>query len=142
MNPSVHVHVGSPAGACTVGSPSFFHYVLRLAEADITLTRRDRDALDVLAAVPNALGDDEICWGDGWRIIPAMSQQDWPVLEATPQRLRSALQTARRVLWEQAAPVGISAREIVDVENEIDLVLGVLQRAEAAGCSVNVAYVS
>lgn len=96
----------------------------------------------MLAAVPNALGDDDYSWGDGWRIVPAMSQQDWPVLEATPQRLRVALQTARRILWEHAAPVGISAREIVDVENEIDTVLGVLARAEFAGCSVNIAYVS
>jgi hypothetical protein len=78
----------------------------------------------------------------GWRVVPATSDEDWPVLEVTPQRLRSALETARRLLWENAVPVGISAIEIVSVEEEIDNVLVVLARAEAAGFSVNVSYVS
>jgi hypothetical protein len=138
----VHVSVASPAGAYTVGSASFFRYIVRLAEAELPLRSEDREALDMLAAIPHAFFDDDVQSGRGWRIIPPASLDDWPVLESTPQRLRSALQTARRVLWENAAPVGVSAREIVAIEEELDNVLGVLQRAEAAGVSVNVSYVS
>jgi hypothetical protein len=64
------------------------------------------------------------------------------VLEATPQRLRAAFQTARRLLWAHAGPVGISAGDIMMVDAEIDSVLGVLRQAEAGGYSVNVSYVS
>jgi hypothetical protein len=64
------------------------------------------------------------------------------VLEATPQRLRAAFQTARRLLWAHAGPVGISAGEIIDVDSDIDSVLNVLHQAEAGGYSVNVSYVS
>ena len=53
-----------------------------------------------------------------------------------------SLQTARRLLWEHAAPNGISAREVVAVDEEIENILGVLQRAEAGGFSVVVSYVS
>ncbi|MBC5811322.1 MAG: hypothetical protein GIW95_10815, partial [Candidatus Eremiobacteraeota bacterium] len=74
--------------------------------------------------------------------VPASGYEDWPVLEVTPQRLRNALQTARRLLWEHAAPNGISAREVVAVDEEIDNVLGILHRAEAGGYSVVVSYVS
>jgi len=82
------------------------------------------------------------CSGDGWRIVPAASYDDWPVLEATPQRLRAAFQTARRLLWANAGPVGISAGEMIDVDSDIDSVLSVLHQAEAGGYSVNVSYVS
>ncbi len=138
----VHVNVASPAGAYTVGNASFFRYILRLAEAQLKLATEDREALDMLAAIPHAFFDEDVQSGRGWRIIPPASLDDWPVLESTPQRLRAALQTARRVLWENAAPVGVSAREIVSIEEELDNVLGILQRAEAAGVSVNVSYVS
>jgi len=43
----------------------------------------------------HAYADEVECSGDGWRIVPAASYDDWPVLEATPQRLRAAFQTAR-----------------------------------------------
>jgi hypothetical protein len=46
------------------------------------------------------------------------------------------------VLWENAGSAGISAREISTVDDEIENVLSVLARAEAAGFSVNVTYVS
>src|SRR5271154_3455674 len=95
----VNVSVGSPAGMCTVANGSFYRYVLRLAEAELALSPADQAQLDVLAAVPHATSDEESTSGDGWRIIPATSYEDWPVLEATPQRLRAAFQTARRVLW-------------------------------------------
>lgn len=140
--PPVHVSVASAAGAYTVGSASFFHYIVRLAEVSLPLCTDDREALDMLAAIPHAFFDDDVQSGKGWRIVPAATMDDWPVLESTPQRLRAALQTARRVLWQHAAPVGVSAREIVAIEEELDKVLGVLQRAEAAGVSVNVTYVS
>ena len=65
-----------------------------------------------------------------------------PIGEDAASRLRTALETARRVLWEQAAPAGISAREISSIDDEIENVLAVLARAEAAGHSVNVTYVS
>ena len=136
-----HVSVGSPAGTYNVGSQAFYRYVLRLRDMGLPLRQADREAIDVLAAIPNAMMDEEEVAGRGWRVVPASSYEDWPVLEATPQRLRIALETARRVLWEHAAPSGISAREIVSVEEEIDQVLNVLHRAEAAGFSVNVTYV-
>jgi len=138
----VHVNVASPAGAYTVGNPSFFRYILRLAEAGLPLAKDDRESLDMLAAVPHAFFDDHTDFGRGWRIVPPRSTDDWPVLESSPQRLRAALQTARRLLWENAGPVGVSAREIVAIEDELDAVLGILQSAEAAGVPVSVSYVS
>ena len=138
----IHVSVGSPAGTYSVGSTPFFRYVVRLADVGLPLHPSDRDAIDILTAIPNALVDEDELSGNGWRVVPASSYEDWPVLEATPDRLRKALETARRVLWQHAAPAGITAREIVDVDQEIDKVLAVLARAEAAGYSVNVTYVS
>jgi hypothetical protein len=138
----ISVSVGSPAGMCTVASPAFYRYVLRLAEAPLHASAVDRAHLDVLANVPHAYADEEECSGDGWRIVPAVSYEDWPVLEATPQRLRAAFQTARRLLWTNAGPVGISAGDMIAVDTQIDSVLGVLRQAEARGFSVNVSYVS
>jgi len=138
----VHVSVGSPAGTYSVANASFFRYVVRLADTGVPIRPADRDAVDVLAAIPNAFVDEDEISGVGWRVVPASSDEDWPVLEVTPQRLRRALQAARRILWENAAPVGITAPEIVSVEEEIENVLAVLARAEAAGFSVNVSYVS
>jgi hypothetical protein len=142
--PMVHVSVASPAGAYTVGNASFFRYIVRLAEAGLPLQAADREALEMLAAIPHAFFDDEdeLVWGRGWRIVPPVSLDDWPVLESTPQRARAAFETARRILWEHAAPVGVSAREIVAIEDELDKVLSVLQRAEDAGVPVNISYVS
>ena len=137
----IHVSVGSPAGTYNVGSAAFYRYVVRLADMGLPLGAAERDAVELLAAIPNALVDEEELAGRGWRVVPASSYEDWPVLEATPQRLRTALQTARRLLWQHAAPAGVSAREIVNIDEEIDKVLAVLQRAEAAGFSVNVSYV-
>src|ERR1700722_4332362 len=138
----VSVSVGSPAGMCSVANSSFYRYVIRLAEADVATTIQDRANLDVLANVPHAYADEVECSGDGWRIVPAASYEDWPVLEATPQRLRTAFQTARRLLWAHAGPVGISAGEMMSIDAEIDSVLGVLRQAEAGGFSVSVSYVS
>ncbi len=138
----ISVSVGSPAGMCSVASPAFYRYVLRLAEAPLHASAVDRAHLDVLANVPHAYADEEECSGDGWRIVPAVSYEDWPVLEATPQRLRAAFQTARRLLWTNAGPVGISAGDMIAVDTQIDSVLGVLHQAEAGGFSVNVSYVS
>jgi hypothetical protein len=137
----IHVSVGSPAGTYSVGSAAFYRYVVRLTDMDLPLRPLEREAVDVLAAIPNALVDEEELTGRGWRVVPASSYEDWPVLEATPQRLRSALEIARHLLWLHAAPAGISASEIVNIDEEIDQVLAVLQRAEAAGFSVNVSYV-
>ena len=133
--------VGSPAGTYNVGSPAFYRYVVRLAELGLPLVASEREAIELLAAIPNAMVDEDELAGRGWRVVPASSYEDWPVLEATPQRLRTALQTARRLLWQHAAPAGVTAREIVTIDEEIDKVLAVLQRAEAAGFSVNVSYV-
>lgn len=139
--PNVNVSVASAAGAYTVGSASFFRYIVRLGESVIPLKNQEREALEMLAAIPHAFFDDHLDFGRGWRIVPPASLDDWPVLESSPQRLRSALETARRLLWENAGPVGISAGEIVGIEAELDQVLAILQRAEAAGVSVNVSYV-
>jgi len=138
----VHVNVASPAGSYTVGSTSFFRYILRLAEMGLRLGPSDNEAVEMLASIPHAFFDDGIASGNGWRIVPPVSLEDWPVMEATPQRLRNALQTARRILWENAAPVGVTAVDIVRIEEELDAVLGILQRAEAAGFPVNISYVS
>jgi hypothetical protein len=141
----VHVNVASPAGAYTVGNASFFHYIVRLAELGLSLTGPDREAVDILAAIPHAFDpDDEVpaASGAGWRIVPAQGELDWPVLEATPQRLRTALERARALLWNNAERVPVTAREIASIEEELDAVFGVLMRAEAAGFAVNVSYVS
>ncbi len=138
----IHVNVSSPAGTYSVGSTPFFRYVVRFTDIGLPLRASDRDSIDLLAAIPNAYVDEDELSGNGWRIVPAATGTDWPVLEATPQRLRRALQTARRLLWENAAPVGITASDIVSIEDEIENVLAVLDRAEAGGFSVNVTYVS
>jgi hypothetical protein len=138
----IHVSVGSRAGSYNVSNVSFYRYVVRLADVGLPLGPRERDALDLLSAIPDAAYEEEHSFGPGWRVVPASSMEDWPVLEATPQKLRAALETARRVLWENALPVGISAGEIESIDTEIDHVLSVLARAEAAGVSVNVSYAS
>ena len=141
----VHVNVASPAGTYTVGNASFFKYIVRLAEMGLTLPRPDRDALDLLAAIPHAFEhEDDVAAmsGAGWRVVPAQGALDWPVLEATPQRLRSALERARTILWTNAARCGVSAREITSIEEELEAVYGIVQRAEVAGFPVNVSYVS
>ena len=138
----VSINVGSAAGGCSVGSPSFYRYVLRLTETGVPLTASERRSIEPLGAVPHAYDDELALVGVGWRVVPAESAEDWSVLEATPQRLRLALETARRVLWNNAAPAGITADQIIDVDTEIENVLAVLQAAEDAGCSVNVSYVS
>jgi hypothetical protein len=140
--PAIHISVASPAGAYTVGNTSFFRYILRLAESGLQLGGEDREALEMLAAIPHAFFDeDDSRYGRGWRVVPRSSTDDWPVLESTPQRVRAAFQTARRILWENAAPVGISAREIVAIEDELHEVFSVLERAEKAGFPVNMSYV-
>jgi hypothetical protein len=138
----IGVSVGSPAGIVAVADSTFCRYVLRLAECDFPLTEQDLASIDVFSNVPHAHADEVECSGDGWRIVPAASYEDWPVLEATPQRLRAAYQTARRLLWANAGPVGISAGEMMSIDAEIDSVLGVLRQAEAGGFSVSVSYVS
>jgi hypothetical protein len=141
--PLVNVSVASRAGTYTVGNPSFFRYIVRLAEADLALSAAEREALEMLAAIPHAFFDDEeFVWGRGWRVVPPVTLDDWPVLESTPQRIRAALETARRILWENAAPVGVSARDIVAIENDLDEVFLVLKRAEDAGVPVSISYVS
>lgn len=141
----VHVNVASPAGGYTVANLSFFRYIVRLAEMGLPVSLADQEALDVLAAIPHtfdmdAFDDPMPLSGRGWRIVPARSEVDWPVLEATPQRLHSALERARRVLWKHAAQFSVSAREIVAIEKELDAVYGVIMRAEAAGFAVNISY--
>ena len=139
----VHVNVASPVGSYTVGNTSFFRYIVRLAEVGLPLGGDEREALEMLAAIPHAfLEDDEAPFGRGWRIVPAAGTDDWPVLESTPQRVRAAFETARRILWENAAPVGVSANEIVAIEDELDALFSVLERAEQGGFPVNITYVS
>ncbi|HEY1653946.1 MAG TPA: hypothetical protein VGF86_02400 [Candidatus Tumulicola sp.] len=140
----IHVSVASAAGAYTVGSSSFFRYILRLTELGLPLSRPDQEAVDILAAIPHAFDQDQDgpVSGRGWRIVPAQGELDWPVLEATPGRLHSAFERARGILWTHAAQFHVSAREIASIEEELDAVYGVLMRAEAAGVAVNVSYVA
>ncbi|MGC1381985.1 MAG: hypothetical protein WA814_13295 [Candidatus Baltobacteraceae bacterium] len=140
----IHVNVASTAGTYTVGSAPFFRYILRLAELGLPLSIADQEAVGVLAAVPHALGADDVAFvsGRGWRVIPAQGDMDWPVLEATPERLRSALERARSILWTHAARFAVTPGEIAAIEEELDAVYGVLMRAQAAGVAVNVSYVA
>jgi hypothetical protein len=141
----VHVSVASPAGAYTVGNSSFFRYIVRLTEMGLPLSHLDQEAVDILAAIPHAFdADDEAppISGRGWRIVPAQGEMDWPVLEATPERLHSAFERARSILWTNAARFRVSAQEITAIEEELDAVYGVLMRAEAAGVAVNISYVA
>lgn len=145
FSPMIHVNVASSAGGYTVGTPAFFHYIVRLAEFDMPLSLDDREALDVLAAIPHALDHDEDAQhlsGRGWRIVPPRDDLDWPVLEATPQRLRSALARARKILWMRAAEFRISATDMSSIETELDAVEGVILRAEVAGVPISISYVA
>ncbi|MBV9233103.1 MAG: hypothetical protein JO030_03590 [Candidatus Eremiobacteraeota bacterium] len=140
----VQVNVASAAGAYTVGSPSFFRYILRLGELGLPLSMDDRETIEILGAVPHAFASDDdvgMLSGRGWRVVPARGDLDWPVLEATPRRLHSALERARSLLWTHAARFAVSAGEIAVIEDELDAVYGVLMRAEAAGVAVNISYV-
>lgn len=141
----IHVNVASTAGAYTVGSAPFFRYILKLGEFGLPLSLADQEAVDVLSAIPHAFGPDEevgFASGRGWRVVPAQGELDWPVLEATPERLHSALERARSLLWTHAARFAVSAGEISAIEEELDAVYGVLMRAQAAGVAVNVSYVA
>lgn len=141
----IHVSVASAAGAYTVGSPAFFRYIVRLVELGLPLAGQDQEALDVLAAIPHAFeqpAEPAHASGRGWRVVPAQNELDWPVLEATPRRLLSALERARGILWTHAARFHVSAREMTAIEAELDEVYGVLLRAEAAGVPVNISYVA
>ena len=62
------------------------------------------------------------------------------MLEATPQRLRSAFERARKILWMRAAEFRISAQEMASIEDELEAVDGVILRAEVAGVPVSVSY--
>lgn len=141
----IHVNVASPAGAYTVGNASFFRYIVRLTELGLPLSHLDQEAVDILAAIPHAFDQERevpLVSGRGWRIVPAQGELDWPVLEATPERLRSAFERARGILWTHAARFRVSAREITAIEEELDAVYGVLMRAQAAGVAVNISYVA
>ncbi len=141
----IHVNVASVAGAYTVGSISFFRYIVRLGELGLPLSLADQEAVDILSAIPHALGpEDEVAFvsGRGWRVVPAQGDLDWPVLEATPERLHSALERARSLLWMHAAQFAVSVGEIASIEEELDAVYGVIMRAQAAGVAVNVSYVA
>jgi hypothetical protein len=140
---AVHVSVASAAGAYTVGNSSFFHYIVRLAELGLPLSHPDQEAVEILAAIPHAFDEElSLISGRGWRVVPAQGALDWPVLEATPERLHSAFERARTILWHYAARCRVSAQEIAGIEEELDAVYGVLMRAQAAGVSVNVSYVA
>ena len=141
----IHVSVASAAGAYTVGNSAFFRYIVRLTELGLPLGWQDQEAVDILAAIPHAFEQEREtarASGRGWRVVPAQSELDWPVLEATPERLHSAFERARGILWTHAARFHVSAREITAIEEELDAVYGVLMRAEAAGVPVNISYVA
>jgi hypothetical protein len=141
----IHVSVASIAGAYTVGNPAFFRYIVRLGELGLSLGLPDQEALDILAAIPHAFDPErEVSHvsGRGWRVVPAQNELDWPVLEATPQRLHSAFERARGLLWTNAARFHVSARDMTAIEEELDEVYGVLMRAAAAGVPVNISYVA
>ena len=141
----IHVSVASIAGAYTVGNQAFFRYIVRLGELGLPLEWQDQEALDILAAIPHAFDPEREVphvSGRGWRVVPAQNELDWPTLEATPERLHSAFERARGILWTNAARFHVSARDITAIEDELDEVYGVLMRAAAAGVPVNISYVA
>jgi hypothetical protein len=140
----VHVNVACTAGAHTTGSSAFFRYIVRLIELGLPLSHQDQEAVDILAAIPHAFETEHALRtsGRGWRVVPAQGDLDWAVLEATPERLHSALERARGILWKNAAQFHVSAREITSIEDELEAVYGLLMQAKAAGVPVNVSYVA
>jgi len=56
FSPAIHVNVASPAGGYTVGTPAFFHYILRLSEFDMPLSGDDREAVDGVIIRAEAAG--------------------------------------------------------------------------------------
>ena len=118
------MNVASAARGYTVGNSSFFRYILRLAEMALPPSLADQEAVEILAAVPHALGPEEVAFvsGRGWRVVPAQGELDWPVLEATPERLRSALERARGILWVNAARFQVTGRANRRDEEEPDAV--------------------
>jgi hypothetical protein len=141
---SIHVNVACTAGAHTIGSSAFFRYIVRLVELGLPLSLQDQEAVDILGAIPHAFETHEgpRTSGRGWRVVPAQGDLDWAVLEATPERLHSALECARGILWKNAAEFHVSAREITAIEDELEAVYGLLMQAKAAGVPVNVSYVA
>ena len=138
----VQVNISSPAGSYASSSTPFFHYVVRLSEAGLRISDMERNALELLGAIPHAFFDDDFCEGPGWRVVPPRSYADWPVLETEPYQLRAALETASGLIWLHAAAMGISVREIALVEEEIAKVLFVTDLAEQGGYKMNMTYVS
>ncbi len=138
----VQVNVGSPAGSYASSSTPFFHYVVRLSESNLPISETEKRALELLGAIPHAFFDGDSYEGPGWRIVPPCSVEDWPVLETEPRRLRAALYMAIDVIWRHAAAVGITAKEIALVDEEIEKVLFVVDQAEQAGFKINMSYVS
>jgi hypothetical protein len=140
----IHVNVACTAGAHTIGSSAFFRYIVRLIELGLPLSHQDQEAVDILAAIPHAFETEHAhrTSGRGWRVVPAQGDLDWAVLEATPERLRSALERAQGILWKNAAQFHVSAREITSIEDELEAVYGLLMQAKAAGVPVNVSYVA
>ena len=53
------MNVGSPAGTYSVGGTAFFRYVVRLSDIGLEMHPADRDAPDVLSAIPNANVDED-----------------------------------------------------------------------------------
>lgn len=141
---SIHVNVACTAGAHTIGSSAFFRYIVRLVELGLPLSNQDQEAVEILGAIPHAFEAEHAhrSSGRGWRVVPAQGDLDWAVLEATPERLHSALERARGILWKNAAEFHVSAREITAIEDELEAVYGLLMQAKAAGVPVNISYVA
>ena len=97
----MHVNVASAAGAYTVGNASFFRYILRLGELGLAAvdrgSRSGRRARGGSARARCRARRFRCVSGRGWRVVPAQGELDWPVLEATPERLHSALERARSI---------------------------------------------
>ena len=138
----VHVSVGSLAGSYNVSNVSFYRYVVRLADVGLPLRPAERDALALLAAIPDAAYEEEQLFGPGWRVVPASSMEDWPVLEGDAAALAACAGDGTPGAVGERASGRHHGCEIESVDDEIEHVMSVLARAEAAGVSVNVSYAS
>ena len=141
----IHVNVASVAGAYTVGSISFFRYILRLGELGLPLypgrSRGGRHPLgDSARTGPGGRS--------GLRIRTRLARRSGARrnglaragsdARTAPQRFRKSPQPA----LDACGTFAVSAGEIASIEEELDAVYGVIMRAQAAGVAVNVSYVA
>ena len=101
--------------------------------------------MDILGSVPHAFeADDDVPYvsGRGWRVVPRAAIWIGRYWKRRRSGCAPPSNALRRFCGRTPRAFHVSAREITAIEEELDEVYGVLQRAEAAGVAVNVSYVA